>query len=96
MADGQPPVHYEKPATFSEAPMLQDRVAAGQLPPVDERLPEEPLVLGPGDAYGVKSIGQYCDVLRFDAVGPPDVRGATTMAVPFRATPQDQVQTRPS
>jgi peptide/nickel transport system substrate-binding protein len=30
---------------FEEAPMLAERVAAGELPPVDERLPDEPLVL---------------------------------------------------
>jgi peptide/nickel transport system substrate-binding protein len=30
---------------FSESPMLAARVRAGELPPVEERLPEEPLVL---------------------------------------------------
>src|SRR5688572_3857340 len=33
------------PTTFNEAPMLADLVAAGSLPPVDERLPGTPLVL---------------------------------------------------
>ena len=32
-------------AAYGEAPMLADKVAAGELPPVEERLPEEPLVL---------------------------------------------------
>ncbi len=40
--------------SFSEAPMLRTLVAAGELPPVGERLPEEPLVVEP-----VEEIGQY-------------------------------------
>ncbi len=37
-----------------EAPMLAERVAAGELPPVEERLPAEPLVVEP-----YESVGQY-------------------------------------
>jgi len=39
---------------YHEAPMLADEVANGDLPPVDERLPVDPLVVEPLD-----SIGQY-------------------------------------
>jgi len=39
---------------YNEAPMLRTRVAAGELPPVEERLPEEPLVVEP-----LEEIGQY-------------------------------------
>ena len=39
---------------YKEAPMLAELVKAGKLPPVDERLPEEPLVLAP-----VEKIGTY-------------------------------------
>ena len=46
--------------------MLRARVAAGELPPVEERLPEEPLVLGPGDAFGFESLGQYGGVIEQD------------------------------
>lgn len=35
-------------ATAKEAPMLAELVAAGQLPPLEERLPQEPFVVGPG------------------------------------------------
>jgi peptide/nickel transport system substrate-binding protein len=42
------------PSKYSEAPLLAEQVAAGALPPVDERLPENPLVVLPID-----SIGQY-------------------------------------
>lgn len=40
--------------TFNEAPVLAELVAAGTLPPVEERLPAEPLVIEP-----VEGIGQY-------------------------------------
>ncbi len=36
----------------NEAPMLADRVAAGDLPPVDERLPNTPEVITPYEAVG--------------------------------------------
>ena len=39
---------------FSEAPMLKTKVAEGILPPVEERLPEDPSVLEP-----LEEIGQY-------------------------------------
>lgn len=35
----------EAPARYSEAPELAELVAAGELPPVEERLPENPLVI---------------------------------------------------
>lgn len=43
---------------FSEAPMLRVKVAAGELPPVEERLPDEPLVVAPRE-----SIGKYGGIL---------------------------------
>jgi peptide/nickel transport system substrate-binding protein len=39
---------------YSEAPMLADLVAKGELPSVEERLPAEPLVVQP-----IESVGQY-------------------------------------
>ncbi|NDJ75577.1 MAG: ABC transporter substrate-binding protein [Chloroflexi bacterium] len=39
---------------YNEAPMLQEMVEAGDLPPVEERLPANPLVVEP-----VESVGQY-------------------------------------
>ena len=30
---------------YQESPMLRERVEAGELPPVEERLPDEPLVV---------------------------------------------------
>ncbi|MQY69919.1 MAG: ABC transporter substrate-binding protein [Firmicutes bacterium] len=39
---------------YNEAPMLKTKVAAGLLPPVEERLPEKPVVVKP-----LEEIGQY-------------------------------------
>ena len=37
---------------YSEAPMLAELVAAGTLPPVDERLPENPMVMDVAEGIG--------------------------------------------
>ncbi len=37
---------------YNEAPMLAELVAAGKLPPVDERLPETPLITAPRESIG--------------------------------------------
>jgi len=46
-------VTVEVPTKRAEPPMLADLVKGGTLPPVDERLPEKPLVVGGRDAIGV-------------------------------------------
>ncbi len=46
-------------ASFKEAPMLASMVAAGDLPPLSERLPSNPLVVEP-----VGEIGRYGGMLR--------------------------------
>lgn len=40
-------------ASYQEAPMLAERVAAGGLPPVAERLPAAPVVVEPLDSIGI-------------------------------------------
>ncbi len=55
--------------TYKEAPVLADLVKAGKLPPVDQRLPENPLVV-PAD-----EIGQYGGVWRRGFLGPSDFNG---------------------
>ena len=56
-----------KPDSFQEAPLLAARVAAGELPPVEERLPENPLVLKPTDG-----IGKYGGTWYRGFTGPAD------------------------
>ncbi len=53
---------------FQEAPMLAERVEQGLLAPVQERLPEEPLVVEP-----IESIGRYGGIWRRVVVGPFDM-----------------------
>ena len=57
----------EMESMYHEAPMLAEMVAAGDLPPVDERLPAEPLVV-----EVVDEIGQYGGTLRRAFLGPGD------------------------
>ena len=50
---------------YNEAPMLAKLVKEGKLPPVEERLPNDPWVIGPGTFIGEKwmdfQIGKYSD-----------------------------------
>src|SRR5829696_7551519 len=39
--------------TYQEAPMLAELVASGDLPPVAERLPDNPMVVTPNESVGV-------------------------------------------
>ena len=48
-------------AGFKEAPMLAKLVAEGKLPPVDQRVPKEPLVIKP-----VEEIGTYGGTLTYN------------------------------
>ena len=52
--DGATAVPAGPPSTYNEAPMLAEMVQAGTLPPVDDRLPESPVVIQPWE-----QIGQY-------------------------------------
>jgi peptide/nickel transport system substrate-binding protein len=52
---------------FNQAPALDEAVAAGTLPPVDERLPGAPLVLEP-----LNEVGSYGGAMRTDLLGGTD------------------------
>ncbi len=55
----------ETPASkYSESPMLAEKVTAGELSPVDERLPMNPMVVAP-----LVEQGQYSDELRYGFTG---------------------------
>ena len=51
---------------YSESPMLADMVKAGSLPSIEDRLPNEPLVLVPNE-----SIGKYGGTIRLTTMGAP-------------------------
>jgi len=62
--------------SFKEAPMLAEQVQKGELPPVEERLPEEPLVYVVGTEVPVEDlskleIGKYGGTLRIVNPGSP-------------------------
>lgn len=57
----------EPVSRYKEAPMLAEKVAAGELPPVDERLPVEPLV-----QEVVEEIGEYGGTWYRAATSPSD------------------------
>jgi len=55
------------PKQLKEAPMLAEQVKAGKLPPVEQRLPQEPLVLQP-----TNEVGKYGGNWRMAFTGPAD------------------------
>jgi len=56
-----------RPAQLKEAPMLQELVRAGKLPPVDQRVPQDAMVIKP-----LNSIGKYGGTWRRAFIGPSD------------------------
>ena len=70
--------------SFNEAPMLAQMVEAGELPPLDERLPDDPLVFEP-----YEELGTYGGTLRVARLSPGDWgdmhRGHKVF--PYRADP---------
>jgi peptide/nickel transport system substrate-binding protein len=65
----EPTATPEPVARYHEAPQLEELVKAGKLPPVDERLPLEPVVHTP-----VEEVGQYGGTWHRAAVGAGDVQ----------------------
>src|SRR5690349_6796577 len=55
------------PKQFKEAPELAALVQAGKLPPVEQRVPQEPMVLKP-----LRSVGKYGGTWRRGFLGPGD------------------------
>ena len=56
----------EPVSKYQEAPMLAAKVDAGELPPVDERLPANPMVIAP-----LVEQGQYGGELKYGFTGDP-------------------------
>ncbi len=69
---------------YHEAPALDEQVKAGKLPPVDQRLPEQPLVVPV-----VEKIGEYGGVWRRAFLGPADANNYVRVVYDglFRFTP---------
>ncbi len=79
---------------FQEAPMLAEQVAAGTLPPVDERLPAHPSVVQ------ALEVGQYGGTWHRAFKGPGDRWGPTKLmeerVLKYTAAPDGSVQLTPA
>ncbi len=64
--------------SYSEAPMLADRVASGDLPPIEERLPKNPRVVPVRDF-----VGQYGGTWRRAYTGVSDMQGPVKLIYVF-------------
>ena len=69
-AEESAPAAMESASGFKEAPMLAEMVANGELPPLDERLPINPLVLPVIDG-----IGKYGGDINTAGLRPPPFNG---------------------
>jgi len=56
----------KKIETFNEAPTLRTKVAAGEIPLIEQRLPEEPLIVEP-----MEQIGKYGGTVHLTTMGSP-------------------------
>src|SRR4051812_8201854 len=80
--------HYTPAAAqggkFHEAPAFAEQVKAGKLPPVEQRLPEQPLVVPV-----VEKVGDYGGVWRRAFLGPADANNYVRVAYDslFRFSP---------
>jgi peptide/nickel transport system substrate-binding protein len=61
---------YKALSSYSEAPFLSEMVQGGQLPPVKDRLPKEPLVMKTGAM--VDGTGEYGGIFRHVIGGRPE------------------------
>ena len=76
---------------YNQAPMLNELVEAGELPPLGQRLPKSPLVQEP-----VEAIGEYGGELRSVFAGPTQLgpitqNGCVQQALPVWISPQLEV-----
>jgi len=75
---------------YQEAPALAEQVAAGELPPVAERLPAEPVVVQPEEG-----IGQYGGALLMNITGQNTVRSSDAAYFNYESltvhSPQEEI-----
>jgi peptide/nickel transport system substrate-binding protein len=86
-ASAAKPATVPTPASFQESPVLAELVKQGKLPPLKERLPEEPLVIDRKGKYG----GTLRTVNGGTSIFPPPVRYAGGIqGTPLRISPDLQ------
>ncbi|MEM7131073.1 MAG: ABC transporter substrate-binding protein [Chloroflexota bacterium] len=66
--EAAPAEAVEAPGAYKEVPLFADAVASGELPPIDERVPNEPFIVGPGVLNSVEWLdwepGNYGGTIR--------------------------------
>jgi peptide/nickel transport system substrate-binding protein len=75
---------------YTEAPMLADLVKAGTLPPVDQRLPKNPVVLD-----GIEGVGKYGGTIRRGYSGVSDYFGPNKVQQVSLVWYKDDLSIRP-
>lgn len=102
-ADTPEPTDTETSASargFIEPPFLADRVDSGELPPIDERLPEEPFVVGPGvllqEEYLDWEDGQYGGEIQAAPTFPTGFVNIAGGATILRSPSQTTAASRPN
>lgn len=81
-------------APYNEAPILKSRVESGELPPVEERLPKNPMVITP-----VERVGDYGGRVRVMTTNPMNFEdGVNVMGKEFlfRLNPDDGATIEPN
>jgi peptide/nickel transport system substrate-binding protein len=68
---------YEQLSTAKESPMLTELVQAGKLPPLEERIPQEPLLVKP-----IESVGVHGGEWNFDVTTRRDINLVYHIATP--------------
>lgn len=48
-----PSISYSQESLYKESPLIQEQVLSGELPPIEERLPLNPVIIQPVDEIGV-------------------------------------------
>ncbi len=88
------------PSSFIDPPFFADRVKAGQLPPIEQRLPKEPFVVGPGvliqEEYMTWQNGQHGGDLNATALGPTGLVNIGFGATILRSPSQTTAASRPN
>ena len=85
---------------FVEPPFLAERVAAGKLPPIDERLPEETFLVGAGtllqEEYGTWQDGQYGGDIKIAATWGTGFLNIAQSSTVVRSPSQSTKESRPN
>ena len=67
---------------YQQSPYLDDNPDYPDLPPVEERVPVDPLVIAPG-TYGMTEIGLFGGIYASQAPDAANAQGLTNVAIPF-------------